>query len=204
MSLSKPDHALQYFDSLMRLMPRGFAWPKRKGTAQGAWIQAYATTLNDFELFTYRTIEQWWPHQTCSRIDEWAQAVGLPDPCFGQSDEISLRDQMLGRLRGLINLPYEDSSAAAPDVIKQLCKQIGYEVEVWYNWPFRVGRNRVGDRLGALDGQLNIRIIRVCEPFRVGVNRVGDRLVNCTQDSQDLICYLKRIVAARFAVRLIF
>jgi hypothetical protein len=81
---------------------------------------------------------------------------------------------------------------------------MGYNVEVWYNTPFRVGRNRVGQRLGALDGILNVQVIRVCEPFRVGEHRVGRRLVECTQDSQDLICYLKRIVPARYDIRTIF
>lgn len=204
MRLHKSDNAPRYRTSLKRLMPKGFAWPKKQGTGQGAWLQAQAEDLNEFENYTYSVIEQWWPHQTCTRVLEWAKATGLPDKCFPNADEIMLRAQMLGRLRGVTNLPYDDSSPAAPEYIKALCAAIGYNVEVWYNWPFRVGRNKVGDRLGALDGVLNVEVIRVCEPFRSGQSRVGQRLVECTQDSQDLICYLKRIVPARFAIRTIF
>ena len=204
MRLPKNDHTPRYRASLSRLMPRGFAWPKRKGTGQGAWLDALASELNEFENYTYRAIEQWWPHQTCTRVTEWAAATGLPDNCFPNSDEIALRTQMLARLQGVANLPYDDSTPAAPAYIEALCAAIGYNVEVWYNTPFRVGRNRVGDRLGALDGQLNVRVVRVCEPFRVGIHRVGRRLIECTQDSQDLICYLKRIVPARYAIRTIF
>lgn len=202
--LHKPNHTKRYRQSLTRLMPSGHAWPKRKGTVQGAWLDTLASDFNTFENDTYRAIEQWWPHQTCTRVDEWAKATGLPDKCFPNADEIMLRTQMLGRLRGVSNLPYPDSSPAAPDYIKALCFAMGYNVEVWYNTPFRVGRNRVGQRLGALDGILNVQVIRVCEPFRVGEHRVGRRLVECTQDSQDLICYLKRIVPARYDIRTIF
>lgn len=204
MKLNKPNHTPRYRASLARLMPQGLAWPKSKGSVQGAWLDAQAEQLNEFETYTYRIIEQWWPHQTCTRVMEWAKATGLPDQCFPNADEIGLRTQMLGRLRGVANLPYDDSSPAAPDYIKALCAAIGYNVEVWYNCPFRVGRNKVGQRLGALDGVLNVQVVRVCEPFRVGESRVGRRLVECTQDSQDLICYLKRIVPARFEIRVIF
>ena len=204
MRLPKDDNTNRYRSALSRLMPRGFAWPKRNGTAQDAWLQAQASELNAFENFTYRAIEQWWPHQTCTRVDEWAAATGLPDKCFPNADEIALRGQMLGRLRGVSNLPYDDSSPASPAYLKALCATIGYNVEIWYNTPFRVGRNAVGDRLGALNGVLNVQVIRICEPFRVGVSRVGSRLVECTQDSQDLICFLKRIVPARFEIRAIF
>ena len=204
MRLTKPNNTPRYRKSLARLMPQGFAWPKRKGTGQGAWLDAQAAQLNEFENYTYRVIEQWWPHQTCTRVAEWAKATGLPDKCFPNSDEIALRTQMLGRLRGLNNLPYDDSSAAAPEFLKALCATIGYNVEIWYNWPFRVGRNKVSQRLGMLDGILNVQVIRVCEPFRVGEHRVRRRLVECTQDSTDLICYLKRIVPSRYQIRTIF
>lgn len=204
MRLDKDDRTARYRTSLFRLMPRGYAWPRQKGSVQHAWVHTLASECSEFENYTYRVIEQWWPHQTCTRVDEWCQATGLPDKCFPDADEIELRTQMLARLSGVSDLPYADSSPAAPAVIEAMCAAIGYKVNVWYNVPFRVGRNRVGQRLGALDGQLNVEVIRVCEPFRVGRNTVGQRLVMCTQDSQDLICFLQRIVPARFAIRTIF
>lgn len=202
--LAKPNNAPRYRKSIERLMPRGFAWPKHGTSAQAAWIKAQAEDLNEFETFTYRTIEQWWPHQTCSRVLEWAKATGLPDKCFPDADEIGLRGQMLGRLRGVSNLPYDDSSPACPEYIKALCATIGYTVEVWYSWPFRFGRERFGDRFGLLNGVLNIQVVRVCEPFRFGEHRFGRRFIECTQDSLDLICFLKRIVPARYQIRTIF
>ena len=62
----------------------------------------------------------------------------------------------------------------------------------------------MGQRLGALDGVLNVRVNRVSEPFRVGRNRVGQRLVLASKTGEELVCYLKRIVHARFSIRVIF
>lgn len=194
---------MQFTQSVGQLLPTGFAWPKQKSVI-GAWLKSWSTQLAELHEFTDMSIAQWWPHITCTRLEEWEEALGLPDPCFGiEQDKEQRRLNMLGRLRPA-DLPYHDSSPAAPDYIKALCAAIGYNVEVWYNWPFRVGRNKVGQRLGMLDGILNVQVIRVCEPFRVGEHRVRRRLVECTQDSTDLICYLKRIVPARYEIRTIF
>ena len=198
------DHIAQYRTSLMRLMPRGYAWPKNKGTVQYAWVDALAQQYNAFENHTMRTLEQCWPHKTCNRLDEWFSATGLPDSCFPGATRAETRDQMLARLQGLTGLKYDESSPASPGSILYLCKRLGYDVDVWYNTPFRVGRNRVGQRLGALDGVLNVRVNRVSEPFRVGRNRVGQRLVLASKTGEELVCYLKRIVHARFSIRVIF
>ncbi len=203
-NLPKRDNTEIYRASLARLMPTGFAWPKSKGSAQYAWLTAKARELSDFEQYVYKTVEQFYPPSTCTRFGEWLQATGLPDVCFPNASQNLLRTQMLTRLRGLSGLAYDDSSPAAPEAIKALCSEIGYDVDVWYNTPFRVGRNVTGERLGALDGVLNIQVNRVCEPFRVGKNRVGTRLEVCTQTALDLVCYLKRIVPARFQINTIF
>ena len=133
-----------------------------------------------------------------------AAPTGLPDSCFPGATRAELRQQMLGRLNGVTGLKYEDSSPASTGFIERLCAQFGYDVDVWYNTPFRVGRNRVGQRLGALDGVLNVRVNRVSEPFRVGRNHVGQRLVIASKTGDDLLCHLRRIIQNRFAIRLIF
>ena len=203
-ALLRADNIAAYRTSLERLMPKGFAWNPRKGSVQYAWLHTLASELGAFERFTYKTVEQFYPHRTCNRLPEWYQATGIPDACFPDANEADKRAQMLSRLRGYTGLVYDDSSPAAPESIKALCEQIGYDVDVWYSTPFRVGRNRVGERLGVLDGVLNVRVNRICEPFRVGINRVGDRLTNCTKDGLDLICYLKKIAPARYSIRTIF
>lgn len=204
MSIAEWDHTASYRASLLRLLPSGYAWAKTKGSAQYAWVTAEAQDYSDFEQFAYKTIEQCWPHATCSRFDEWLAVVKLPGKCFPGASNALLRTLMLGRLRGLSGLAYDDASPAAPESIKALCAVLGYSVDVWYNVPFRVGRNRVGERLGVIRGVLNVQINRVSLPFRVGRNNVGERLVASSQDSLELLCHLRRIVPARFEINVNF
>ena len=73
-----------------------------------------------------------------------------------------------------------------------------------YNTPFRCGVNRVGDRLGALDGKLYVTVTLQSQAFRVGVNRVGDRLLQGQFNGGELACYLQRVLPARFQINVIF
>ena len=203
-ALLRADHIAAYRTSLERLMPKGFAWNPHKGSVQYAWLHTLASEFNSFEQFTYRTIKQFYPYSTCNRLDEWLRSTGLPDACFPNATRAELRQQMMARFGGLTGLAYDDSSPAATESVKTLCAQIGYDVDVWYNTPFRCGRNRVGDRLGMLNGVLNVRVNRVSTPFRVGISRVGDRLVTATKTGDDLVCYLRSIIHARFSIRVIF
>ena len=106
-------------------------------------------------------------------------------------------------MRGL-QLPYTDSSPAAPGVLEAICLEIGYSVRVVYNTPFRVGRNEVGDRLGALDGQLYVFAKTAIEPFRVGLSEVGDRLVSTEKDLWQLLCFLRKVAPARYEVVVLY
>ncbi|WP_269758925.1 putative phage tail protein [Variovorax sp. E3] len=163
-------------------------------------LRGIAGTFDEVQRFIEECVRQWQPHTAVTRLAEWEEAVGLPDPCFGPDQTPALRRSLLlARLRGL-ELAYPDSSPAATGSIEALCAAMGYTVRVFYNVPFRVGRNRVGDRLGALDGVLYIKVTATSAPFRVGVNRVGDRLVQVSQDFGPLECYLRRIVPARYRI----
>jgi len=169
------------------------------------WLRAWAQVLRAHHEFVDSATQQWLPHRTCSRLEEWEEALGLPDTCFnGEQSAEQRRTNMLARLRGDIDLPHVDSSAESPGAIKAYLARYGYQVEVWYSTPFRAGRNRVGDRLGALSGILNIRVLYLCQPFRTGENRVGQRLRICTEDGTEIECLLARIAPARFQINVIY
>ncbi|MFJ2990379.1 phage tail protein [Collimonas sp. NPDC087041] len=195
----------KFVQALSHLLPTGWAFPRHPKSVVMRWLQAFAGVLEEHHDFTSRTIRQWMPHRTCSRIEEWEDALGLPDACFGDNQDIEQRRiNMLARFRGDTDLLYDDSSADSIGAIKRYLQRYGYEIEAWYNMPFRVGRNRVGERLGALNGVLHIRVLHICSPFRVGKNLVGQRLVNCSKNSEEVECMLKRIVPARFAINVIY
>lgn len=190
--------------AIAHLLPTGWAWPRHMQTVLMRMTGALADTEAEFLDFTGRQMEQWRPDRTCSRLEEWEEALGLPDPCLGadQTDE-QRRTSVLVRFRGT-QVPYDDSSADSPGAIAMYLAEFGYDVEVWYSWPFRVGRNRVGDRLGLLDGVLNVRVPGYCERFRIGLNHVGERLAICKGDGTEITCLLKRVVPSRFAINVVF
>lgn len=196
--------------ALSHLLPRGFAWPRDALSVQQRVVAGMAAALLELHQFTHASVEQWLPHRTCSRLEEWEEALGLPDACFGAvSDPILRRNLMLLRLRGF-DLPFADSSAAAPSAIVQLCLNFGYVVNVIYDTWFRVyaptqpgiggtGGNGVGDRLGSA-GRLYVDMSSYCEPMRTGVHGVGRRLIECSKPPEVLLCLLQALVPARFEI----
>lgn len=195
----------KFLQALAYLLPTGFAWPRDPKSTLMRVLRGVAAVFDELHRYILECVRQWQPHTAVTRLAEWEEAAGLPDPCFGPEQTPALRRSLLlARLRGL-ELPYDDSSPAAPGAIEAICAALGYTVRVFYNVPFRVGVNRVGDRLGALDGVLYVRISAGgVEPFRVGQNRVGDRLVKTAVDLGPLECYLRRIVPARYAIDVSF
>lgn len=192
----------KFLQALSFLMPTGFAWPRDPKSVLMRVLRGLAGAFDELHRYTTECVYQWMPHRTVTRMAEWEEATGLPDPCFGTDQDLQTRKRLLlARLRGVV-LPYEDSSPAAPEAIAAICATVGYTVSVFYNIPFRVGRNRVGDRLGALNGILYVRVSVATEPFRVGQNHVGERLVSVSQDLAPLLCYLRRVVPARYAIDL--
>lgn len=190
----------KFTQAFAHLLPSGFAWPRHAGSVLMRWLRAAAAAHAELYQFIHATATQWLPHRTALRLREWEEACGLPDPCFGPNQtESQRREVLLAKLRG-IDLPYTDSSPAAPSVIEALCAELGYTVTVKYNTPFRVGVNRVGQRLGALDGKLYVLVSGDFTPFRVGINRVTDRLFAAEKDLFFLLCYLRKIVPARYEV----
>lgn len=194
----------KFVQSLALLLPTGFAWPRDARSTLMRVIRGIAAAFDDLDKVITETVRQWQPATAVNRLAEWEEATGLPDACFGVDQPEALRRKLLlARLRPL-DLAYDDSSPAAPGSIEAVCKWLGYDATVRYNTPFRVGRNRVGERLGALNGRLWVTVTLTTQPFRVGVNRVGDRLRIGTLNGGELACYLQHIVPARFEINVIF
>ncbi|MGK8195250.1 tail protein [Burkholderia aenigmatica] len=193
----------RFWQALMHLLPPGFAFPRNRRSAVMAWLGAWAAVLREHHEFVDRAIRQWMPHRTCSRLEEWEEALGLPDSCVARElDEEERRTAMLARLRGDLDLTFADSSADSIGAMTNYLAAAGYECEIWVNYPFRVGQNRVGDRLGR-NGILYVYPVGLCRKARVGKARVGDRLVACQPEVDDLYCLLKRIVPSRFEIELV-
>lgn len=190
----------KFAQSLAGLLPQGYAWPRDPQSVLMRVVRAMAGTLDDLDAFTDRTVAEWQPHSTATRLAEWEEATGRPDACFA-NDEATRRKMLLMRLRGPV-LPFADSSPAAPAVIEALCLSVGYPTTVAYNTPARCGHG-VGRRLGRLDGELYLTVALPAGRARVGTAHVGDRLIYGPKTGSDLRCLLNRLVPARFHLNFI-
>lgn len=186
----------KFWQALAQLLPSGFAWPRDTASTLMRVLRGMAGSFDELHETTHEVVRQWQPVTTVNRLAEWEAATGLPDACFGTDQPVDLRRRLLLlRLRGA-DLPFDDSSPAAPAVIEALCASFGYPAVVAYNTPFRTG-HRVGQRLGRLDGRLYITLTLPGGRFRVGQNRVGDLLIDGAT-AHELVCLLKRVLPARF------
>lgn len=194
----------QFTESLAGLLPTGYAWPRDPGSVLMAVIRSEAAFLAQHTKDVHSMVFQWQPHATAARLAEWEESCGLPILCYGPDQSESQRRQsLLATLRGP-DLPLADSSHACIDALRAACAAAGYNAEVRYNRPFRVGRNRVGQRLGALNGHLHVLVTGAQVPLRVGYGRVGDRLIQRDLPTANLLCVLDRIVPARFSINITF
>lgn len=193
----------KFWQALSYLLPTGFAWPRDPNSTLMRVMRALALALNELHEFTRLTANQWQPHQTVTRLAEWEEATGLPDIGFGTSQSDDLRRKLLlSRLRGTV-LTYTDSSPSSTGTLVAICAWLGYVATVQYNTPFRCGQ-RVGQRLGALDGKLYVTVTIQSTQFRCGTSRVGDRLLQGQLNGGELAAYLLRVVPARYNVNVIF
>ncbi len=188
----------KYYQALAYLLPTGYAWPRDPNSTLMRVLQGIAGTFSELDAFTAETVRQWQPYYTVARLPEWEAATGLPDTCFGADQTLAQRRKLLlARLRGP-ELVYADSSPGAVGSLEGICRWLGFDTAtVAYNTPFRVGR-RVGARLGRLDGTLWVRVTLEAKKVRVGRNRVGERLSLTALQPSQLVCYLGRVVPARF------
>lgn len=192
----------QFIESLSGLLPQGYAWPRDPGSVLMAVIRSEAAELSAHTEAVHAAVRQWQPSTTVARLAEWEASCGLPDACFPSAAVSTRRASLLRTLRGHA-LPLADSSPAAPGAIAQICADVGYPgATVAYNKPLRAGQ-RVGRRLGALDGQLYITVPAQSRPMRAG-QRAGQRLVVRNVADADLHCYLLRVLPARYSPNVTF
>lgn len=194
----------QFYQSLTYLVPTGFAWPRDPNTTLMRTLRGVAGSFSELHDWTRSTAADWLPHRTLRRLPEWESATGLPDACFGPLQRYSDRQaRLLARLRGWSG-DYSDSSPASIGGIEAFVANMGYPgTTARYNTPFRAGRDRVGRRLGVLDGRLHVLIPVSSTAFRAGVNRVSDRLLQRPISLAEIVCALERRIPARYELNVI-
>lgn len=145
-----PSHE-SWTQALLKLRPRGFAWPRGTDSVQAGVFRGIAGILYEFWAFALIAVQQWLPSKTCSRIDDWERALGLPDPCVGYQIQ-SLEDRRLaiiGKFGGISGLAYGDSSPAAlGSMEKMVLAATGVEIKLAVGLP-TAQKMKVGDPIGS-------------------------------------------------------
>lgn len=174
----------KFWQSLVALLPTGFAWPRDPSSTLMRVFRGFAVALAEHHAFAQSTALDWLPHRTVTRLAEWEEACGLPCDCLGTEQTVDLRQGMLlATLRGA-SLTYLNSSPAAPGAIVGLAAGMGYQARVVYNTPMRVGLGLVGQPLGSLDGVLQVVVTVPQQPMRVGLGAVGQSLATTIWPAQ--------------------
>lgn len=177
----------RFAQALAYLLPPGAAWPRDTSSVWMRVIFGVAAALDELHRFTHQAVVDWQPHSTRLRLAEWEEATGLPDACFGAvQTEDERRQRVLARLRGFQGA-YADSSPAALAGLVAYAAALGWVLTAGYNTPFRVGRDRVGRRLGVNDGRVYLYV-----PADRGA------------EAGELTCALDRVLPARFSLVLVF
>lgn len=165
--------AADYTNQLHQLMPAGLAWSRVRGSVMDRLLQGMAEEPARIEARAiYLALEEFYAQSTRELLPEWEKEYGLPDECttLGVTYEERI-ENLLRKIRtvGGQSIAYFIGVAAA----------LGIAVTIDEFRPFRVGRNRVGDRLYNREW---LFVFRVNAPgtkmyrFRAGRNAVGDRL----------------------------
>ncbi len=164
--------AADYTNQMNQLMPTGLAWSRVRGSANERLLEGMAEEPARVEARAiYLVLKEFFAQSTRELLPEWEEEYGLPDECttLGVTYEERI-ENLLRKIRtiGGQSIPYFISVA----------KALGIDITIDEFRPFRVGRNRVGDRLYGLEW---LFVWRVTMPvtktyrFRVGRNSVGDR-----------------------------
>lgn len=124
---------------LQKLMPRGAVWSRDTDAIQTQMLGALAPTYERSTYSANSLLVDSFPATAYNLLPEWEEALGLPDPCAGESPLLSDRQaQVVSRLTargGNMSVPYYIGFAA----------NLGYQVQIETYAPFRAGRNSAGD-----------------------------------------------------------
>ncbi len=165
--------AADYANQMNQLMPVGLAWSRVRGSVNDRLLDGMAKEPARIEARAiYLALKEFYAQSTRELLPEWEKEYGLPDECTTLGVTYDERiENLLRKIRtiGGQSIAYLIGVAAA----------LGIDIIIDEFRPFRVGVNRVGDRLY---GREWLFVFRVTMPetriyrFRAGRNSVGDRL----------------------------
>jgi len=170
-----------YTEVLAAALPPGRALDASPDTALRGVLRALAAELRAADRWLQDLLEEADPRTTSALLEEWEQAWGLPDPCAGAPP-----DSLAGRRDELVVKVTTEPNLTAAFLV-EAAAALGFAV-AFDPTPFPF---------------LDVVVPSVpVLPFRVGANRVGERLERLVTDER-LLCVLQRIAPAHLTPRIV-
>ncbi|WP_175829726.1 YmfQ family protein [Burkholderia cepacia] len=133
--------ASDFTSALMALMPRGLAWPRDPYSVMGKTIATLAPIWSRHVTANNYLLVDAFPSTTVELLPEWEAALGLPDPCAGESPSLAQRQaQVVAR--------FTNSGGASISYFVSYAKNLGFDVTISEFTPFRVGQHSAGHSVG--------------------------------------------------------
>jgi uncharacterized protein YmfQ (DUF2313 family) len=164
----------QFREQILKLIPRGMAWPREKFTLIYAWAYGIANEFFRVDGRAKDLLEEGDPRTTTELLEEWEAVVGIPDEC--QPVALTLerrRGDVLARLtaRGGIDKQFYIDYAAS----------LGFDITIYEYRPFRAGISRAGDPVNDMTWNHAFRVnapIETIKYFSAGISQAGDPLAS--------------------------
>lgn len=171
--MTTPIYSSDDFRSALRsLMPVGRAWPKEPDSIVDQTLGCLSPSFARSAASALALIADAFPATALDMLPEWEAALGLPDPCAGESPTLTgRRQQVVARLTnsGGQSIPYLIAFAEA----------LGYQVTVTQYAPFRCGQSRAGHQVGGVDWFFTWSVntgLNTVTHFQAGQSEAGEPL----------------------------
>jgi uncharacterized protein YmfQ (DUF2313 family) len=171
------------------LLPTGPVWPREPDSVQAQVIAATAPTYERQLARSNNLLVDAFPATSIEMLTDWESALGLPDPCAGESPTIQLRQQqVVARLIA--------GGGQSKGFFVSYAATLGYDITITEFTPFRAGA-RVGAPICGEDWahawQVNAPTFEI-DYFRAGRDAAGEPLA--TWGNTVLQCELNRLKPA--------
>lgn len=184
-------------DQLVQMLPRGRAWQAQPGSALDQLLHAIGDEFARAEARLTRLLDEADPRTALEMLGDWENTVGLPDQCFGISENVQERQVAVAQR-------VTASGGQSRAYFTQLAAALGYTITIEEFRPARIG-DRIGARLYTDEWRPYWRVhvlLGVGALPNAAVARIGDRIGVRLRGwgSLDLECIIRRHAPAHSIV----
>lgn len=182
----------QYRELLLQLLPQGLAWDKSEGSNLYLIMNSIAKTFADVHNFEVEIPKDLNPLFTTHFLDEWEETLATRKDCKEIDNTFQGRkNAVIAKLRSV--------GGCSINYFEGIARALGYPVTITDGFtPFKVGRNKVGDKLNGSGWASTFQVrgpAQVSRYFKVGQSKVGEPLA--IHGSELLECTINRIKQAQ-------